>query len=71
MLLPSWPVNICIMLTLWETVTERHSLRGSLSNVNSMGDCDGATQSECRWSFLVTAFHVIPWFECRDVHPLY
>ena len=33
--------------------------RGSLSDVNSIGDCDKATQSERWWSFPMTALHVI------------
>ena len=38
---------------------DQYLMRGSLSNVNSLGDCDGATQSERRRSLPVTAFHVI------------
>ena len=34
----------------------RYLKRGSLSNVNSMGDCDGATQYARRRSFPVTAW---------------
>ena len=34
--------------------------------INSMGDCDGAAQFEGRWSFPVTAFHVINLL-CRKV----
>ena len=33
--------------------------RGSLSNVNSIGNCHGATQSGRQWSFPVIAFDVV------------
>ena len=47
----------------------RYLKRGSLSNVNSVGDCDGATQSERWWSFLGTVFHVISIFHHETHSP--
>ena len=38
----------------------RHLKKGSLSNVNSMGDCDGATQYARQRSFPVTTFDLVP-----------
>ena len=46
---------------------DRYLKRGSLSNVHSMGDCDG---SEHPWSFPVTAFHVISMVSLQDLQPL-
>ena len=40
--------------------------RGSLPNVNSMGDCDEAPQSEHRWSFPVTAFDIVAMVRSQD-----
>ena len=45
--------------------------RGSSSNVNSMGDCDGATQSERRRWFPVTTFQVISMVSMRHLQPLF
>ena len=45
--------------------------RGSLSNVNSMGDCDQATQSERRRSFPVRAFDLVTMVSLRDLQPLW
>ena len=33
----------------------------------TLGDCDGATQSEPWWSFLLTAFHVISMVSLQDL----
>ena len=44
--------------------------RGSLSNVNFMGDCDGATQYACQRSFPVTAFDLVTMVSLRDLQPL-
>ena len=34
-----------------------------------MGDCDGVTQSERRWSFPVTAFDVVSMVSRQEVQP--
>ena len=49
----------------------RYLKRGSLCNVNSMGDCDGVTQYVCQRSFPVTAFDLVTMVSLPDLQPLY